>query len=145
MEAAPASAIKQWPLMSPFRLVSEHRIQDRNIQDRWIRGEISNYDYLMALNTISGRSFNDLCQYPVFPWVIADYSSLNLDLTNPAVYRDLSKPMGAQNEERLREFLERYESFAENETIQNIPPFMYGSHYSTMVSRLYIGGLYFFR
>ena len=27
MEAAPVGAFKQWPLMSPFRLVSEHKIQ----------------------------------------------------------------------------------------------------------------------
>lgn len=128
MEAAPASAFKQWPLMSPFRLVSEHKIQDR-----WLRGEMSNFEYLMALNTISGRSFNDLCQYPVMPWVLSDYSSASIDLNDPAVYRNLSKPMGALNETRLQDFLERYNSFAENETIQYIPPFMYGSHYSTMV------------
>ena len=30
-------------------------------------------------------------QYPVFPWVIADYSSPVLDLHNPATFRDLSK------------------------------------------------------
>lgn len=34
----------------------------------------------MALNSISGRSFNDLSQYPVFPHVIADYTSAELDL-----------------------------------------------------------------
>jgi len=128
MEAAPSSAFKQWPLMSPFRLVSEHKIQDR-----WLRGEVSNFEYLMALKTISGRSFNDLCQYPVMPWVLSDYSSASIDLSDPTVYRDLSKPMGALNETRLQDFLDRYNSFAENETIQNIPPFMYGSHYSTMV------------
>ncbi len=49
------------------------------------------------------------------------------------VYRDLSKPMGAINAARLADFLDRYESFSENETIRDIPPFMYGSHYSTMV------------
>ncbi|KAH8057205.1 hypothetical protein JL722_6849 [Aureococcus anophagefferens] len=27
----------------------------------------------MALNTIAGRSYNDLAQYFVFPWIIADY------------------------------------------------------------------------
>jgi hypothetical protein len=30
-------------------------------------------------------------QYPVFPWVLADYTSQVLDLSNPAVFRDLSK------------------------------------------------------
>jgi hypothetical protein len=78
MEAAPSTAFKQWPLMSPYRLVSEHRIQDR-----WVRGDMSNLEYLMALNTISGRSFNDLCQYPVMPWVIADYTSTTIDLNDP--------------------------------------------------------------
>ena len=32
-------------------------------------GEISNFQYLMHLNTLAGRSYNDLTQYPVFPWV----------------------------------------------------------------------------
>jgi hypothetical protein len=30
-------------------------------------------------------------QYPVFPWVIADYKSKTLDLESPSTYRDLSK------------------------------------------------------
>ena len=35
---------------------------------RWARWEISNFDYLMQLNTLAGRSYSDLNQYPVFPW-----------------------------------------------------------------------------
>ena len=38
-------------------------------------GELSNFEYLMHLNTLAGRSYNDLMQYPIFPWVLADYSS----------------------------------------------------------------------
>lgn len=30
-------------------------------------------------------------QYPVFPWVLADYTSEELKLNDPSVYRDLSK------------------------------------------------------
>lgn len=37
--------------------------------------EISNFDYFMYLNTLAGRSYNDYMQYPVFPWVLADYHS----------------------------------------------------------------------
>ena len=44
-------------------------------RELWINGEISNFDYLMYLNAIANRSFNDLSQYPIFPWVISDYSS----------------------------------------------------------------------
>ena len=29
----------------------------------------------MSLNTLAGRSYNDLMQYPVFPWVLADFEA----------------------------------------------------------------------
>ena len=41
--------------------------------------------------TYLGRSYNDLNQYPVFPWILADYTSKTLDLKDPNVYRDFSK------------------------------------------------------
>jgi len=53
----------------------------------WQRGRVTNFEYLMFLNREAGRSFKDLTQYPVFPWIIQDYSSPTLDLSNPAVYR----------------------------------------------------------
>ncbi|CAB1429784.1 unnamed protein product, partial [Pleuronectes platessa] len=62
-----------------------------NMTQRWQRREISNFEYLIFLNTISGRTFNDLNQYPVFPWVITNYDSEELDLTLPSNFRDLSK------------------------------------------------------
>ena len=37
--------------------------------------DISNFEYLMYLNTLAGRTYNDYMQYPVFPWVLADYTS----------------------------------------------------------------------
>jgi beige protein homolog 1 len=63
------------------------------------------------------------------PWILSDYSSATIDLTNPKSFRDLSKPMGAQNPTRLLEYIERYESFS-NEGGPEIPAFHYGSHYS---------------
>ncbi len=38
-------------------------------------GEISNFAYLMYLNTLAGRSYNDLTQYPVFPWSASGFRS----------------------------------------------------------------------
>ncbi|KAI5278619.1 hypothetical protein KEM52_004643, partial [Ascosphaera acerosa] len=61
---------------------------------KWMKGELSNLHYLMLVNTLAGRTFNDLTQYPVFPWVLADYTSEELDLTDPRSFRDLTKPMG---------------------------------------------------
>ncbi|KAJ2784172.1 hypothetical protein H4R18_001299 [Coemansia javaensis] len=98
----------------------------------WQRGDLSNFDYLMALNTIAGRSYNDLSQYPVFPWVIRDYSSRWLDLGDPKTFRDLSRPIGALNEKRLRHFIERYESF--EDPSGRIKKFLYGTHYSSAAS-----------
>ncbi|KAH6705170.1 hypothetical protein BKA61DRAFT_144345 [Leptodontidium sp. MPI-SDFR-AT-0119] len=97
---------------------------------RWAKGEISNFHYLMLVNTMAGRTFNDLTQYPVFPWVLADYTSEELDLDNPATFRDLSKPMGAQHNSRAAEFIERYKTFAEMGDA-NTPAFHYGTHYSS--------------
>jgi hypothetical protein len=97
---------------------------------KWAKGELSNFHYLMLVNTMAGRTFNDLTQYPVFPWIIADYTSDELDLENPATFRDLSKPMGAQNPNREADFVDRYKSFAEMGD-HNAPPFHYGTHYSS--------------
>lgn len=78
-----------------------------NVTHRWEVGEISNFQYLMYINTLAGRSYKDFMQYPVFPWVLADYKSAELDLSDPASFRDLSKPMGAQTPDRLAQFEKR--------------------------------------
>ena len=67
----------------------------------------------------------DLTQYPVMPWVISDYKSDVLDFSDPRTFRDLSKPVGALDQNRLQEFLHRY-----NETPDGCDKFLYGSHFS---------------
>jgi len=62
----------------------------------------------MYLNTISSRSFNDLSQYPIFPWVILDYHTKEFNLNNPTMFRDLSKPIGAINKHRLQKLKDFY-------------------------------------
>lgn len=94
---------------------------------RWQRGEISNFHYLMVVNTMAGRTFNDLTQYPVFPWILADYTSEDLDLEDPRTFRDLSKPMGAQTPNRIQGFIDTFSALEEI----GQPPFHYGTHYSS--------------
>lgn len=77
------------------------------LTNKWVHREISNFEYLMQLNTIAGRTYNDLSQYPVFPWVLMDYESEELRLDDPTVYRDLSKPVGALNPDRVEPIRER--------------------------------------
>lgn len=81
----------------------------------------------MHLNTLAGRSYNDLMQYPIFPWIVADYDSETLDLTDPKSFRDLSKPMGAQTPDRLEQFCRRFKEWDDPET----PPYHYGTFYSS--------------
>ncbi|AGO10891.1 AaceriAFR620Wp [[Ashbya] aceris (nom. inval.)] len=96
----------------------------------WRKGYISNFYYLMIINTLAGRTFNDLTQYPVFPWVIADYTSDELDFEDPRTFRDLTKPMGAQDKDRMQKFVERYSALSSLDDPSS-PPFHYGTHYSS--------------
>ncbi|KAM8967194.1 neurobeachin-like protein 2 [Pelodytes ibericus] len=103
-------------------------LQASGLTQKWVFREISNFEYLMQLNTIAGRTYNDLSQYPVFPWILRDYVSDSLDLTNPEVFRDLSKPIGVVNERHAREVKEKYESF--EDPTGTVDKFHYGTHYS---------------
>ncbi len=93
----------------------------------------------------------------MFPWVLRDYRSPGpLDLSDPALFRDLSKPMGALDPGRLQGFRRRYADMAQmaaaaarertaamaaadaGDAAAEVPvddglppPFMYGTHYST--------------
>ncbi|CAD7951828.1 unnamed protein product [Amoebophrya sp. A120] len=97
----------------------------------WQSGKLSNYHYLDFLNCAAGRSVNDLSQYPIFPWVLTDYQSLQIDLTDRKNFRDLSKPLGAMNPSRLRQFRERMREMPAGQK------FLYGTHYSTPAYVLY--------
>ncbi|WAR10787.1 NBEL1-like protein, partial [Mya arenaria] len=67
---------------------------------------------LTQLNTIAGRTYNDLSQYPV----------------DSSVYRDLSKPIGVLNPRNEEDIREKYEHFEDPSGI--IEKFHYGTHYS---------------
>lgn len=103
-------------------------------KELWRRRLLSTFDYIMALNVFAGRTLHDLSQYPVFPWVLRDYDAESIDLNDVSVYRDLSKPVGALNDERLRSFVERFNSLLDD---PDTPPFHYGSHYSSSPIVLY--------
>eukprot|EP00049_Salpingoeca_infusionum_P016720 m.344848 g.344848 ORF g.344848 m.344848 type:complete len:3784 (+) comp16137_c1_seq1:160-11511(+) len=118
--------LEQGSFLSSFML-------GKSVTQRWENGEISNFQYLMYLNTLAGRTYNDLNQYPVFPWVLSDYTSDILDLTDESVYRDLSKPMGAQTAARAEGFKQRFEAW-DDELNEGTPAFHYGTHYSSAAS-----------
>ena len=117
-------------LWSPKSLNPRVVFKKSKYTELWRKRKISNFDYLMAINKMAGRTFNDIAQWPVFPWILCDYSSDTIDLSDSRVYRDLTKPVGALNANRLAQLLERYaelESFGFSESEK----FLYGSHYSS--------------
>ena len=117
-----------WGVDKWINKIGSQLIKKMDITNRWENREISNFQYLMWINTLAGRTYNDLTQYPIFPWIIADYESEKLDLNDAKSYRDLSKPIGALNEDRLTYYIQRYEEFEDPQ----IPKFYYGSHYSNV-------------
>ena len=92
----------------------------------WVDRKLSTYQYLMTLNDRSGRSFHDLTQYPVFPWLFKNYESEKFDVDDVTLYRDLGRPIGTLNEERLK----RLRIAAEEKKGKEI----YGSQYDTLYS-----------
>lgn len=101
-----------------------HPRTDNIIHKQLISKHFITFTQPINVCSLGDRTINDLTQYPVFPWIISDYTSDTLDLNDPKNFRDLSKPVGALNQERLERLLERYNEMGH-------PKFLYGSHYST--------------
>eukprot|EP00750_Incisomonas_marina_P023756 INCI5055.11.p1 GENE.INCI5055.11~~INCI5055.11.p1 ORF type:complete len:1492 (-),score=210.22 INCI5055.11:4311-8489(-) len=84
------------------------RLRKSGLLEAWQAREITNFDFLMRLNFFAGRTYNDLSQYPIFPWVLSDYTSDTLDLRDPRVYRNLGRPIAVQKDSRMEYFRKRY-------------------------------------
>ena len=118
----------------------KHFIED------WNNNKIDTFYFLNMLNKYSSRSYNDLQQYPVFPWLFHLYNSELLEnnkfnllsslQNNPKLnilkkllyesfLRQFQYPISAQTEEKRKEIILRYEkSFFKFKC-------HYNSHYST--------------
>ncbi|KAG6590884.1 Kinase A-anchor protein [Phytophthora cinnamomi] len=115
-------------------LTAERMFSKSKWTEMWVRREISNFEYLMALNVSAGRSYNDPSQYPVFPWVIKDYESAELRLDDEDIYRDLRRPIGGQSPDAIQRARATYDGW---DPKTPIPAFHYANTYSHMQSVLY--------
>ena len=93
----------------------------------WANWKVSNFEMLMFFNLVSSRSYNNVTQYPVFPWIIKSY------LDSKIKPRELSVPVGMietddeNSKSRKKKFLEEYiESGFEHGKNRH-----YSTHYST--------------
>lgn len=107
----------------------------------WRDGRLTNFDYLTCLNKFAGRSFNDLMQYPIFPFVLSNYTSKTLDLNAESNFRKLDRAMAIQNEERKAIFIRNYE-LSQNSNLTAgtcglTKPYHYSNHYSNSATVLH--------
>ena len=93
----------------------------KDYTSQWLKNKISTLEYLLFINKYSCRSYNDINQYPVFPWVRIVGNKI----------RDLKNTIVAQSEDSRMMLREKYT--LSSETF----PFHYTTHYSNASFLLY--------
>ncbi|RWS24659.1 neurobeachin-like protein, partial [Leptotrombidium deliense] len=79
-------------------MTSKELFKSSNMTLKWMKREITNFEYLMFLNTISGRNYQHINLYPIFPWILITYhEDQEMNVNDAKIYRDLSKPIGSLN------------------------------------------------
>lgn len=134
---------KMTDIFSKFKRISRVQtckpaefIQNLELPWKWAHGLLSNFQYLMMLNILGGRSFKDTNLYPIFPWVLKRFDALEkalekelpkrivcskdsspfegtadefvLQLTEDDL-RDMSWPIAAQTMDRREELLCKFD------------------------------------
>ena len=102
----------------------------KKITNEWQEEQLTTYEYLLFLNKYATRTYNDINQYPVFPWITRKYTldkGSNGKVGRPEP-RNFKYPMASQMEERREECLRRYKDDEQN---GEQFPIHYGTHYST--------------
>jgi len=103
--------------------------EDNKYFFKWKKNEISTYQYLLYINKFSSRSYNDINQYPIFPWIFLESSLGSYKYENNLPkFRELAFPLSIKKDEDKEEA----ESFFESNYNENPKyPFHYRLHYST--------------
>ena len=101
----------------------------KKIMEDWQNNIISTFECIMWLNIFSGRSFNDLTQYPIMPWIITNYNSDELKKDD---FRNLSIPVGMmevseKSETRKETFIDFYDTL-KNDFKEANPDFNYSEY-----------------
>ena len=114
----------------------------KNIYEKWAKWEISTLKLLMILNIYANRSYNNVDQYHVFPWIITDYESDTLpNMDKKDFIRYMNKPMGMMdfNEASKQRKITYEQNWLENESEEDLDENYdrYGSHYSTSLYLTY--------
>ena len=119
----------------PNKIQIPNTIKNMNLKylyDKWSKWEISTLKLLMLLNIYANRSYNDINQYPVFPWIITDY--ISEDFPQGLPIRPFGVPMGMldfteEAKERKESYISTWE-LNKNEVEKEDDYDRYRSHYS---------------
>ena len=99
------------------------------ITEKWLKGEISNFKYMMFINCYGSRSYNYLSQYPILPWFL-DYDlyvASEIDEEDLKI-RNMELNMAKLgSDKRLNEFIARYENLCNEDLLDK---YFIGSHLS---------------
>ena len=106
-----------------IKIISDLKTEFKNkgFTKQWLNNQISTLAYLLFINKYSCRSYNDVNQYPVFPWLII-YGDKE---------RDLKYTIAAQSEESRMKLKEMYGFSSQNF------PYHYTTHYSNASFLIY--------
>lgn len=122
-----------------FNHIPPNRIRDINDPERffkqqkftekWVNGEASNFEYIIILNHIAGRSFISPERYPVFPLIVDAKRELGKTLNNLDSYSQFPMNLEAVKmyndniEGRTKHTLQDFLDFAVKNQIETIPEF----------------------
>ena len=101
-----------------FRIINDplNFFKKKQFQKSYMKGEISNYNYILLLNKYSSRSFNDINQYLIFPFLF-----MNVERTRK---RDLSKAISLNKENNSA-------TLKKIKTNKKITGYHFNQHYSS--------------
>ena len=106
-----------------IKIISDLKSEFKNkgFTKQWLNNQITTLAYLLFINKYSCRSYNDVNQYPVFPWLIL-YGDKE---------RDLRYTIAAQDEDSRMMLKEKYPFSSEHF------PYHYTTHYSNASFLIY--------
>lgn len=96
-------------------------VEKMNILQKWEKGDISTYNFLLLLNIYSGRSFSSPNYYPIFPLIDVDFEEI--------VKRDFSMPLAAQTPAKQNLFRSQWKQFSQSQSER----FIFGASMSSPI------------
>ena len=114
-----------------FNLIKEpvKYFKDNKYYEDWLKNITNTYQYLLYVNKFASRSYNDINQYPIFPWIFLESKhGSHKDKETLPKFRELSYPICVKNVDDIKDAMTFFD--ANKDENPNFP-FHYRLHYST--------------